>query len=133
MASNLNNHDYNSVWKDIKRQQNSKVITPSCIDGSTGTDSIVKMWREHYRGIFNSLTYSADDIEYINSKIQNVKSCHDMHIHMMKFILQFIICNVEKHVAYFMFIVVSFDYIDAFSWLHARKYVICSTFFCYKE
>ena len=38
------------------------------------------MWREHYRDIFNSLTYSADDIEYINSKIQNVKSCHDMPV-----------------------------------------------------
>ena len=41
-------------WKEIKRMR-SKVSLPNVIDGVTGSDSIVNMWRSHYNDLFNCI------------------------------------------------------------------------------
>ena len=41
-------------WKEIKRTR-SKVSLPNVIDGVTGSDSIVNMWRSHYNDLFNCI------------------------------------------------------------------------------
>ena len=46
--------NYKEFWKEIKRMR-SKVSLPNVIDGVTGSDSIVNMWRSHYNDIFNCI------------------------------------------------------------------------------
>ena len=41
-------------WKEIKSMR-SKVSLPNVIDGVTGSDSIVNMWRSHYNDLFNCI------------------------------------------------------------------------------
>ena len=42
------------IWKEINRMR-SKVSLPNVIDGVTGSDSIVNMWRSHYNDLFNCI------------------------------------------------------------------------------
>ena len=80
MVSNLSRQDYDSFWKLVRKQQNSNVVLPSCIDGISGCNNIVKMWQEYYTDIFNSLTYFSEDIEDIQNKLNCVTDCQDINV-----------------------------------------------------
>ena len=80
MASNLSRQDYDSFWKLVRKQQNSNVVLPSCIDGISGCNNIVKMWQEYYTDIFSSLTYSSEDIEDIQNKLNCVTDYQDINV-----------------------------------------------------
>ena len=58
------------MWKEINTANNSKVPLPSTIDNITGREEIVKLWKNHYRGIFNCIKQN----ESSKSKIE--VDCH---------------------------------------------------------
>ena len=44
-----------AFWKEIKLMNNSKLYLPNVIDGVTGSNNIVNMWKSHYDDLFNCL------------------------------------------------------------------------------
>ena len=44
-----------AFWKEIKLMNNSKLSLPNVIDGVTGSNNIVNMWKSHYEDLFNCL------------------------------------------------------------------------------
>ena len=44
-----------AFWKEIKLTNNSKLSLPNVIDGVTGSNNIVNMWKSHYEDLFNCL------------------------------------------------------------------------------
>lgn len=42
-------------WKEIKRENNSKTPLPCSIDGVSGEQNILRLWREHFQTLFNCL------------------------------------------------------------------------------
>ena len=59
-----------AMWKEINTANNSKVPLPSTIDNITGNEEIVKLWKNHYQGIFNCIKQN----ESSKSKIE--VDCH---------------------------------------------------------
>ena len=53
LAKKLLCKNYKAFWKDIKLMNNSKLSLPNVIDGVTGSNNIVNMWKSHYEVLFN--------------------------------------------------------------------------------
>ena len=45
-----------AFWKEIKLMNNSNLSLPNVVDGITGSNNIVNMWKSHYGDLFNCLT-----------------------------------------------------------------------------
>ena len=60
LAESLFNNNQVTFWKEVRKQQNNKVVLSNCIDGASGSKHIVEM--ENYDGIFNSIVCSVEDI-----------------------------------------------------------------------
>ena len=44
-----------AFWKEIKLMNNSNLSLPNVVDGITGSNNIVNMWKSHYEDLFNCL------------------------------------------------------------------------------
>ena len=44
-----------AFWKEIKLMNNSNMSLPNVVDGITGSNNIVNMWKSHYADLFNCL------------------------------------------------------------------------------
>lgn len=53
MARKLLQHDVQDFWKEVQVMNITKVPLPSSIEGVTGPDNIVELWRKHYSDLFN--------------------------------------------------------------------------------
>ena len=69
LAESLFNNNQVTFWKEVRKQQNNKVVLSNCIDGASGSKNIVEMWHEYYDGILNSIIYSEEDILFINESL----------------------------------------------------------------
>ena len=65
-----------AFWKEIKLMNNSKLSLPNVIDGVTGSNNIVNMWKSHYEDLFNCL---AKDTK-TNGLCQNVEYDLDVEV-----------------------------------------------------
>ena len=53
------NHTNDKFWRDIKTINNSKVPLPTNTNGNSGEESIVNMWKQHFRDLFNCVNNSS--------------------------------------------------------------------------
>ena len=44
-----------AFWKEIKLMNNSNLSLPNVVDGITGSNNVVNMWKSHYEDLFNCL------------------------------------------------------------------------------
>ena len=63
----LNSKDF---WKEVSSINSSKTPLPTNINGTTGQDKIVELWRKHYHDLFNCLqrnVFRIDNVEFTES------------------------------------------------------------------
>ena len=53
LANQMQRHNINAAWKDIKKYTKSKAALSNCIDGITGEADIAGMWGRHYEQLLN--------------------------------------------------------------------------------
>ena len=53
LAMKLQNNNVNDFWKEIKTIGNSKPVFPSNIDGVSGPEEIVQLWKNKYFELLN--------------------------------------------------------------------------------
>ena len=93
LAAKLQQTRPDHFWKDINRWHSSKMPTPNCIDGVTGANDIVELWKDRFQRLLNCIqdenieelpvdvSYSSDihvtvaDIESDIGHLDNNKSC----------------------------------------------------------
>ena len=65
-----------AFWQEIKLMNNSKLSLPNDIDGVTGSNNIVNMWKSHYEDLFNCLAKDTT----MNGLCQNVEYDLDVEV-----------------------------------------------------
>ena len=55
LARKLQNRGHKDFWKEVKSMSNSKTPLPTNIEGISGEERIVELWRKHYSDLFNCL------------------------------------------------------------------------------
>ena len=50
-----------AFWKEIKLMNNSNLSLPNVVDGITGSNNIVNMWKSHYEDLFHCLKKDTND------------------------------------------------------------------------
>ena len=56
-AKSLNLGDGSKFWRSVKRMSNGKATKhASCVADVTGDDNIAEMWKNHFAGLYNSVT-----------------------------------------------------------------------------
>ena len=55
MAKKLSEKKVTEFWKEVSMANNCKTPLPDDIDGTCGSDEIVKLWKKHFQDIFNCL------------------------------------------------------------------------------
>uniref|UniRef100_A0A3P9H128 Reverse transcriptase domain-containing protein n=1 Tax=Oryzias latipes TaxID=8090 RepID=A0A3P9H128_ORYLA len=66
MARNLFCHNSRNFWKEVKVNTAGIKTIPSVVDGASGTENILELWRQHYIRIFNCVQsdmYVANDAD----------------------------------------------------------------------
>ena len=53
LASDLQNNDYDSFWKDVRKLNSCDSIHSNIIDGVSGESNITNLWRTHFCNILN--------------------------------------------------------------------------------
>ena len=72
LAMKLQNNNVNDFWKEIKNIGNSKTAFPSNIDGVSGPDDIVQLWKKKYFELLNcvkSNLFIVDNVDYNNDVV----------------------------------------------------------------
>ncbi len=69
MAKKFQKRDVRDFWKEVKVINISKVPLPASIEGVVGAETIVKLWREYYRDIFNCVERQEFEVGYVPSDI----------------------------------------------------------------
>ena len=77
VAKKLLSKNFQEFWNEIKFMNNSKMSLPNTIDGVSGNDNIVKLWKNHYHEIFNCLN-SRQDMNLLAGK--NLTFCDELKI-----------------------------------------------------
>ena len=72
MAKKLLSNNAIDFWKEVRVINNCKISLPCTVDGTSGTDNIAELWRQHYSTLFNcvqSELYKVDDIDSNESMV----------------------------------------------------------------
>ena len=80
LAGKMQTHSYNDFWKEVKSMNQSQTPLPTNIDGITGEDRIVELWRNHYRDLFNCLQsdrFDAGNVDYNEDMVVRVGEVQD--------------------------------------------------------
>ena len=80
LAKHLAKKDTSRFWKGIHDERSSHMPNPTCIDGITGEDEILLLWKDHYMSIFSSTHRNNDDIVKINEDLSNIEFSSDMEV-----------------------------------------------------
>ena len=54
IASDLSKNDYNKFWNKVKSRNKCGNYTAAIINGVSGSENIVNMWKDHYSNLLNS-------------------------------------------------------------------------------
>ena len=55
LAAKLQQTRPDHFWKEINRLHSSKMPTPNCIDGVTGANGIVELWKDRFQRLLNCI------------------------------------------------------------------------------
>ncbi len=69
MAKKFQKGMFVTFGKKCKVYNISKVPLPASIEGVVGAETIVKLWREYYRDIFNCVARQEFEVGYVPSDI----------------------------------------------------------------
>ena len=58
-ANSLMKRDMTSFWKDVKKDNNTRVPLAPMVDNCIGDKEICDMWQTHYKQLLNSLETSS--------------------------------------------------------------------------
>ena len=61
LAAKLQQTRPDHFWKEINRLHSSKMPTPNCMDGVTGANDIVELWKDRFQRLLNCI--QDDNIE----------------------------------------------------------------------
>ncbi len=53
MAMKLINHNITDFWKEVRTLNSCGISLPCILDGVSGAENIVELWRQHYFRLFN--------------------------------------------------------------------------------
>ena len=73
IAKKISDSDPRKFWGEISKINSSKVPLPTSIEGTTGSSNILKLWKNHYRSLFNCLNNNLYNIECDNYDYNNIK------------------------------------------------------------
>lgn len=75
-VNNLQSRDYASFWREVKKINSGKTTKyASSVGGCCGDDDIIKMWKNHFEGIYNSIKdSSSEQIFSERAKVLKVKT-----------------------------------------------------------
>ena len=62
LAKSLMHKDMQGFWKAIHRSTNSNISSANTVGGEVGSADILKMWHEHYSGVFQSVRNTDDEL-----------------------------------------------------------------------
>ena len=65
LAKSLMHKDMRGFWKAIHRSTNSNISSANTVGGEVGSADILKMWHEHYSGVFQSVRNTDDEHSYL--------------------------------------------------------------------
>ena len=60
----------NAFWKETRKIKCSKTPLPTSIEGASGNDEILKLWRKHYSELFNCLKETSRTNKYNNIEVR---------------------------------------------------------------
>lgn len=69
MARKLSCNNTCDFWKEVKTRTASKTSLPCAIDGTSGTDNILELWRQHYSRLFNCVQSEicmVNDVDHVD-------------------------------------------------------------------
>ncbi len=67
LAENLLCNNVNAFWKDVRSINRSIVTLPCSIEGVSGVENIVELWRQHYSALFNCVKREPCKVEVVSS------------------------------------------------------------------
>ena len=65
MANKLLSNNVVDFWKEVRVLNNSKASLPCTVDGTSGTQNIAEVWRQHYSNLFNCINSELYKVGYI--------------------------------------------------------------------
>lgn len=57
MASKMMSNNITDFWKEVRSLNNCKSSLPCTVEGVSGEDNVVEIWRQHYSSLFNCLKH----------------------------------------------------------------------------
>ena len=67
LANQMQSHDINAVWKDIRKYTKYKAALSNCTDGITGEADIAGMWGRHYEQLLNDSSNESSKFTVLDS------------------------------------------------------------------
>ena len=72
LANKLLHFTPDKFWEEIRLMNCAKATLPCSVDGVSGANNIVEMWRKHFQDLFNCLSNNGNDVNV------SVEFSHDM-------------------------------------------------------